>query len=172
MQWALKILCKHPDVQHKLRSELLDNLPAITTRAPTYAEISDEANLPYLSAVLYEILRCSRTTSGVTRDATRDTVLLGYPIPKGTEVFLVLGLMQQLESDASKDITDGLDSVRSPSSKRGRKIGYWSSSDVHLFNPDRWLRQDGSFDANAGPWLPFSTGFRGCFGQKLAVSTL
>ncbi|KAJ7815712.1 cytochrome P450 [Mycena leptocephala] len=172
MQWALKTLCKHPDVQHNLRSELLDNLPAITTRPPTYAEISDEANLPYLSAVLYEILRCARTAPATTRDATRDTVLLGYPIPKGTQVFLVLGLMQQLESDASKDITDGLDSVRSPSSKRGRKIGYWSSSDVHLFNPDRWLRQDGSFDANAGPWLPFSTGFRGCFGQKLALTEL
>ncbi|KAJ7815931.1 cytochrome P450 [Mycena leptocephala] len=143
MQWALKILCKHPDVQHKLRSELLANLPAITTRPPTYAEISDEANLPYLSAVLYEILRCARTAPAVTRDATRDTVLLGYPIPKGTQVFLALG-----------------------------KIGYWSSSDVHLFSPDRWLRQDGSFDAKAGPWLPFSTGFRGCFGQKLALIEL
>ncbi|KAJ6628495.1 cytochrome P450 [Mycena sp. CBHHK59/15] len=172
MQWALKILCKHPDVQHKLCSELLDNLPTITTRPPTYAEISDEANLPYLSAVLYEILRCARTAAAVTRDVTRDTVLLGYPIPKGTQVLLPIGLMQQLESDASKDVADGLDSVRSPSSKRGRKIGYWSSSDVHLFNPDRWLRQDGSFDANAGPWLPFSTGFRGCFGQKLALIEL
>jgi hypothetical protein len=169
MQWALKILCKHPDVQRTLYSELLEKLPAITTRTPTYAEISDETNLPYLFAVLYEVLRCSRTVAVVTRLATRDTVLLGYPIPKGTEVLFPIGTMQQLESDASKD---GLDSVRSSSSKGGRKTGYWSASDVHLFNPDRWLRQDGSFDANAGPWLPFSTGFRGCFGAKLAVSIL
>jgi cytochrome P450 len=171
MQWTLKILCKHPDVQRKLYSELLEKLPAITTRAPTYAEISDEANLPYLSAVLYEVLRCARTIAVVTRVATRDTVVLGYPIPKGTEVLFPIGMMQ-LESDASKDVKDSLDSVRSSSSKGGRKTGYWSASDVHLFNPDRWLRQDGSFDANAGPWLPFSTGFRGCFGTKLAVSIL
>ncbi|KAJ7862214.1 cytochrome P450 [Mycena leptocephala] len=169
MQWALKILCKHPDVQRTLYSELLEKLPAITTRTPTYAEISDETNLPYLFAVLYEVLRCSRTVAVVTRLATRDTVLLGYPIPKGTEVLFPIGTMQQLESDASKN---GLDSVRSSSSKGGRKTGYWSASDVHLFNPDRWLRQDGSFDANAGPWLPFSTGFRGCFGAKLAASIL
>ncbi|KAJ7347439.1 cytochrome P450 [Mycena albidolilacea] len=172
MQWTLKILCKHPDVQRKLYSELLEKLPAITTRAPTYAEISDEANLPYLSAVLYEVLRCARTIAVVTRVATRDTVVLGYPIPKGTEVLFPIGMMQQLESDASKDVTDSLDSVRSSSSKGGRKTGYWSASDVHLFNPDRWLRQDGSFDANAGPWLPFSTGFRGCFGTKLALIEL
>ncbi|KAF8188875.1 cytochrome P450 [Mycena galopus ATCC 62051] len=172
MQWALKILCKHPHIQHKLYSELLDKLPSLTTRPPTYDEISDEVNLPYLSAVLYEVLRCARTAPAVTRDATCDTVILGYPIPKGTQVFLALGLMQQFESDASKDVTDGLESVRSPSSKRGRKFGYWSSSDVHSFNPDRWLRQDGSFDANAGPWMPFSTGFRGCFGQKLALIEL
>ncbi|KAJ7914757.1 cytochrome P450 [Mycena leptocephala] len=168
MQWALKILCKHPDVQRTLYSELLEKLPAITTRTPTYAEISDETNLPYLFAVLYEVLRCSRTVAVVTRLATRDTVLLGYPIPKGTEVLFPIGTMQQLESDASKN---GLDSVRSSSSKGGRKTGYWSASDVHLFNPDRWLRQDGSFDANAGPWLPFSTGFRGCFGAKLAATS-
>ncbi|KAJ6608065.1 cytochrome P450, partial [Mycena sp. CBHHK59/15] len=140
MQWTIKILCKHPDVQRKLRSELLNNLPAIATRPPTYAEISDESNLPYLSAVIYEILRCSRTALAVARDATCDTVLLGYPIPKGTQ--------------------------------RGRKTGYWSSSDVHLYNPERWLRQDGSFNANAGPWLPFSYGFRGYFGQKLALIEL
>ncbi|KAJ7459952.1 cytochrome P450 [Mycena latifolia] len=172
MQWTVKILCKHPDVQRKLRSELLDNLPAIAMRPPTYAEISDESNLPYLSAVIYEILRCSRTASAVARDATCDTVLLGYPIPKGTQVLLPIGMVQQIESDGSRHVTDSLDSVRSASSKRGRKTGYWSSSDVHLFNPGRWLRQDGSFNANAGPWLPFSYGFRGCFGQKLALIEL
>ncbi|KAJ7271167.1 cytochrome P450 [Mycena rebaudengoi] len=172
MQWSIKILCKHPDVQRKLRSELLNKLPAIASRLPTYAEISDESNLPYLNAVMYEILRCSRPAPAVIRDAKCDTVLLGYPIPKGTQVLMPLGMIQQMESDGSKDVTDGLHSVRSASSNRGRKTGYWSSSDVHLFNPERWLRQDGSFNANAGPWLPFSYGPRGCFGQKLAFLEL
>ncbi|KAF8194043.1 cytochrome P450 [Mycena galopus ATCC 62051] len=172
MQWSVKMLCKHPDVQRKLRAELLNNLPAIASRPPNFAEISDETNLPYLSAVMYEILRCSRTASAVARDATRDTVLLGYPIPKGTQVLMPIGMVQQMESDGFKDVTDGLDSVRSASSQRGRKTGYWSAADVHQFNPERWLRPDGSFNPTAGPWLPFSFGFRGCFGQKLALIEL
>ncbi|KAF7368522.1 hypothetical protein MVEN_00175500 [Mycena venus] len=151
---------------------MLNNLPVINTRPPTYAEISDETNLPYLSAVIYEILRCSRTAAAVDRDTTCDTTLLGYPIPKGTRVLMPIGMVQQLESNGSKDVTDGLHSVRSVSSQRGRKTGYWSESDVHLFKPERWLRQDGSFNATAGPWLPFSYGFRGCFGQKLALLQL
>ncbi|KAF8186072.1 cytochrome P450 [Mycena galopus ATCC 62051] len=132
MQWSVKMLWKHPDVQRKLRAELLNNLPAIASRPPTFAEITDETNLPYLSAVMYEILRCSRTASAVARDAARDTVLLGYPIPKGTQVLMPIG----------------------------------------MFNPERWLRPDGSFNPTAGPWLPFSFGFRGCFGQKLALIEL
>ncbi|KAJ7882836.1 cytochrome P450 [Mycena leptocephala] len=172
MQWGVKLLCKHPLVQHKLRAELLVNLPGIETRPPTYAEISDESKVPYLTAVIHEMLRCSRSASAVARDTTCDTVLLGYPIPKGTQVLMPIGMVQQLESDGSKDVTDGLDTVRSASSQRGRKTGYWSSSDVHLFNPERWLTPNGSFDANAGPYMPFSFGFRGCFGQKLALTEL
>ncbi|KAF7369588.1 Cytochrome P450 [Mycena venus] len=172
MQWSVKILCKHPAVQYKLRTELLTNLPVINTRPPTYTEITDDNNLPYLSAVMYEILRCSRIAAAIDRDATCDTTLLGYPIPKGTRVLMPIGMVQQLESDGSKDITDGLDSVRSASSLRGRKTGYWSASDAHLFKPERWLCEDGSFNAIAGPWLPFSYGFRGCFGQKLALLEL
>ncbi|KAJ6563669.1 cytochrome P450 [Mycena vulgaris] len=143
MQWSIKILCKHPAVQYKLRAELLNNLPVINTRPPIYTEISDENNLPYLSAVMYEILRCSRTAAAIDRAATCDTTLLGYPIPKGTTLQMPIGM-----------------------------TGYWSASDVHLFKPDRWLRPDGSFNATAGPWLPFSYGFRGCFGQKLALIQL
>lgn len=169
MQWSLKILCKHPDVQRKLRSELLNRLPSIAARPPTYDEISDELNLPYLSAVIHELLRCSRTASCVARDATRDTMLLGYSIPKGTQIIMPIGMVQQVESDGSKDVTDSLDSVRSASSKR--RTGYWSAADVHEFIPERWLRPDGSFNAHAGPWIPFSVGFRGCFGQKLAVGS-
>ncbi|KAF8178411.1 cytochrome P450, partial [Mycena galopus ATCC 62051] len=151
MQWSVKMLCKHPNVQCKLRAELLNDLPAIASRPPNFAEISDETYLSYLSAVMYEILRCSRTASAVARDATRDTVLLGYPIPKGTQVLMLIGMVQQMESDAFKDVTDGLDSVRSASSQRGRKTEYWSAADVHQFNPEQSLRPDGSFNPSAGP---------------------
>ncbi|KAJ7152702.1 cytochrome P450 [Mycena crocata] len=175
LQWAFKNLCKHPDVQRKLRAELLNNLPSMDTRPPTFSEICDEDNLPYLSAVVYEVLRCARTTSATGREATRDTVLLGYPIPKGTTVILGLGMVQMTEIEKPLPNTpEDMDELRSASSKRaGRKSGYWSPTDVHEFKPERWLRpEDGSFNAAAGPWIPFSVGFRGCFGQKLAVLEL
>jgi cytochrome P450 len=44
-------------------------------------------------------------------------------------------------------------------------------SDVHIFKPERWLKQvDGveTYDHQAGPFLTFSLGPRGCFGKKLA----
>lgn len=53
-----------------------------------------------------------------------------------------------------------------------KKTGTWAAGTGRHFNPERWLRPDGSFDANAGPSLPFSLGQRGCFGKSLAVSSL
>ncbi|KAJ7354178.1 cytochrome P450 [Mycena albidolilacea] len=141
MQWAVKFLAKHPEIQHKLHAELLENLPSLAVSAPSYAEISNETRLPYLTAVVYEILRCARAAPAVARDATVDTVILGHPIPKGTQVLMPVGMVQQ-------------------------------EGDVLKFNPERWLRADGSFDANAGPWLAFGYGFRACFGQKLALLEL
>lgn len=52
-----------------------------------------------------------------------------------------------------------------------RKTGTWAAGTGRSFDPERWLRPDGSFDPNAGPSLPFSLGQRGCFGKSLAVSS-
>ncbi|KAJ7790786.1 cytochrome P450 [Mycena olivaceomarginata] len=145
--------------------------PSLAVSAPSYAELSNETKLPYLTAVVYEILRCARAAPAVARDATVDTVILGHPIPKGTQVLMPVGMVQQVESDASCGGTD--EAVRSATSKRsGRRWGHWEEGDVLKFNPERWLRADGSFDANAGPWLAFGYGFRACFGQKLALLEL
>lgn len=51
-----------------------------------------------------------------------------------------------------------------------RKVGYWRAGTGLEFDPSRWLDQDGNFDANSGPSLPFSAGQRGCFGKNLAAS--
>ena len=49
-QWALIELSQHPDVQTRLREELLAFGPD-----PTYDQL--KANLPYLDAIVHEILR-------------------------------------------------------------------------------------------------------------------
>ncbi|CAD6585065.1 MAG: hypothetical protein TREMPRED_004040 [Tremellales sp. Tagirdzhanova-0007] len=50
-----------------------------------------------------------------------------------------------------------------------RKVGYWQPGSARLFDPERWLEEDGSFAANRGPSLPFGNGVRRCFGKNLAL---
>jgi len=173
LQWAVKYLARAPEVQRKLRRELVEQLPNPGERTITYKELSDSKLLPYLTAVVYEVLRVARVANAVNRDTTCDTVILGHHIPKGTQIFFTLGYTQLFESENHRAIADGLEGIRSESSRKGgRKEGYWSADDCTEFRPERWIMPDGSFNANAGPWFPFSLGFRGCFGIRLAVRIL
>jgi len=121
---------------------------------------------------VYEVLRVSRTAGGAGRQTTCETTVLGHVLPKGTNcILLTAGAMSTDESDGA-DKADPQAEVRSESSrKHGRKFGRlcvrqcgWtdglSGADVGKFEPARWLRDDGTFDPNAGPWLPFSAGVR------------
>ncbi|KAJ7837638.1 hypothetical protein B0H14DRAFT_3870331 [Mycena olivaceomarginata] len=82
-----------------------------------------------------------------------------------------IGMVQQLESEGSKHVTDTLDSVRSASSLRGGRQGIGRPPTLIIqareVAPSGWLVQ-----CDRWPWLPFSYGFRGCFGQKLALIQL
>jgi cytochrome P450 len=172
MQWAVKLLARHPHVQHKLHREVADKLPAPGQRVATLEEFSSTERLPYLSAVVYEVLRVSGTVPAVIRDTACDTTLLGYPVPKGVTVFMMISYAQRSESESYKAVSEGIEGARHESSRRnGRKYGYWADGDCTEFKPERWLTTDGVFNPIAGPWIPFSSGFRGCFGQKLAVRT-
>lgn len=88
--WGLKFLTGHQQVQAKLRAELR----AQYTRAaesgtlPTAEEIA-AAEIPYLDATIEEIHRLGGTASVNTRVALCDTQILGFSIPKGTDVFMV-----------------------------------------------------------------------------------
>ena len=173
MQWAIKLLARHPHVQHKLHREVSDKLPAPGQRVATFEEFSSTERLPYLSAVVYEVLRVSGTVAGVVRDTTRDTTILGYPVPKGVPVIMLTSYASRSESESYKAVSEGIEGTRHESSRRnGRKYGYWADDDHAEFKPERWLTTDGVFNPTAGPWMPFSLGFRGCFGQKLAVRIL
>ena len=111
------------------------------------------------------------TLPGSQRQATRDTVLLGHHIPKGTEVFVL--------SNGPDFFTPGFsvaEDKRSASSQEafrdGRTYGAWRSEDMAAFKPERWLvRQDNgelAFNKMAGLHLTFGLGTRGCFGRRLA----
>jgi hypothetical protein len=104
MHWLVKFLSRHPAVQRKLYRELAAELPPLGERMVTYEELSSTTHLPYLSAVVYEILRICRTAPASSRETTCDTVMLGHRIPKGTLVVFPLGYVQEQECSAHPNL--------------------------------------------------------------------
>jgi cytochrome P450 len=176
--WGMKLLADNAPVQERLRRELRAALPQATQqrRAPTYQELA-KANIPYLDAVVDEVLRHANTIAFVVRTAQQDTTVLGRHIPKGTDVFLMANGAGYLEPRLPVD-----DAARSPGARRHPTntkalAGDWNDKDIGAFKPERWLRNDSvtgqeTFDAMAGPTLAFGLGYRGCFGRRLALQSL
>ena len=169
LSWALKYLSDHQDVQTKLRAELQAAHTAALAgkRQPTVQEITGSV-IHYRDAVVEESIRCSLTESAIIRTAMKDVNLLGYHIPKGTEVFFMGNgpsiFTPAFEIDNSR---------RNPTYfSTNDRIGSWKATGMADFHPERWLVDDGRgnkvFDAAAGPLLTFGLGERGCYGRKLS----
>jgi cytochrome P450 len=172
VSWGVKYLTTNPHIQSTLRDALYAAFPSalLESRAPSYAELS-KASVPYLDATVEEILRHANTIAFVARQALHDTTVLGHHVPKGTDVFLMANGAGYLEPNIPLCSND----VRSPGANPTNKAPLtplWPDTAIREFAPERWLRSDGSFDANAGPTLAFGLGPRACFGKRLAVQAL
>jgi cytochrome P450 len=143
---------------------------AAEKRNPTVQEIT-KTTIPYMDAVIEEIIRCSLTEAAVARTAMVDATILGHRIPAGTDVFLV-GNGPSIFSPAFP--ID--DSLRSPSALGAKdRIGSWNPDDMAAFKPERWLVEENGmkvFNGAAGPLLTFGLGPRGCFGRRMAYLEL
>lgn len=174
--WGLKMLTDNPAAQSRLRDELRAAFPTASRerREPTYFELS-RAHIPYLDAVVDEVLRHANTIAFVARQALQDTTVLGRRIPKGTNIFLMANGPGYLEPNMRLE-----DETRSPGARQGGKsalTGAWTDGDIAKFQPERWLEKDPDtgaeiFNSMAGPSLAFGMGLRGCFGRKLALQVL
>ncbi|KAK9775611.1 putative Cytochrome P450 [Seiridium cardinale] len=174
--WGVKLLAGSPSAQDRLRSVLQEALPRAVDekRAPTYQELS-KVHIPYLDAVIEEILRHANTIAFVVRQALQDTTVLGRHIPKGTDVFLMANGAGYLEPNIAVK-----DEVRSAGARTvsGKTLtGLWDDKDIADFRPERWLKMNPEigvkvFDPMAGPTLAFGLGPRGCFGKRLGLQTL
>lgn len=178
LSWAVKYLADHPSHQDALRAHLRAAHPAAAARRrlPSHGEITS-AHIPFLSAYVEEVLRLSHTTAMQDRQCTRDTVVLGHPIPKGTTVVVVNKgpgfTAPSLPIDESR---------RSETCQRAYRHGqgdppaHYRTLDedgMAEFDPRRWLVRsaetgEDEFDATAWPSIPFGLGQRGCFGKKMA----
>ncbi|XP_017149626.1 probable cytochrome P450 12b2, mitochondrial [Drosophila miranda] len=139
-------LACNPSKQSQLRRELLHILP------DSKGSLTDEStkNMPYLRACIKEGLRITSITPGNFRITTKDLVLSGYQVPRGTGV--LMGVMELSNSDE-----------------------YFARSAD--FIPERWLKADIAGDALACPeartrnpfvYLPFGFGPRTCIGKRIA----
>ncbi|KAK1995371.1 cytochrome P450 [Colletotrichum falcatum] len=180
MCWGVKLLADHPEAQAALRSALRAALPGALAgnRSPTVQEISG-TRIPYLDAVMEEMLRCGGAAPLLDREALCDTELLGHRIPKGTVVMCLNRGPSMLLPALPID-----EALRSEGSRAAKGGGLaWDDADVALFRPERWLVEPpagsaaaaaaaAEFDPNAGPQLAFGLGPRGCFGRRLAYLEL
>lgn len=169
MGWGLKYLAKHNDVQTMLRKDLREAFPSASQEGkPPSANDITKARIPYLDAFIDEVLRHSGGQPTNVRVATSDTEILGYHIPKGTDVFMLT--MGPSYKSPAMPIDE---SIRSQSSREFKKdTEKWAHEDLGSFNPDRWLvrNKEGEieFDSRAAPMQAFGAGMRACYGRKLA----
>ncbi|XP_071452597.1 probable cytochrome P450 49a1 [Hetaerina americana] len=143
-------LSQHQDKQETLYNELKQVLPSPET--PITNEHVDR--MPYLKAVIKELMRMKPVVIGNGRMVTKDTAICGYIIPKGKQVVFPHYVVSNLEENF-------------PQPER--------------FLPERWLKS-GAGGGGAGepcPWanhravhpfvsLPFGFGRRMCVGRRFA----
>ncbi|KAH9849575.1 cytochrome P450 [Lenzites betulinus] len=151
--WALYALCKHPEVQMKLREHLL----AVETEMPSMDELSA---LPYLDMFVRETMRLYSPVTAVVREARKDDVI---PLSKPAtdrygneyrEIRIAKGNM-----------------VVIPVSAMHRSKEVWGE-DALEFKTERWLNPPEAISAIPGVWghlLTFIGGPRACIGYRFSL---
>lgn len=146
MCWFLYCLSTRPDVEAKVRAEILEKLPELASGATPFVPVDALQGLVYLEAALKESLRLFPLFAFVRRVAFEDVELSdGTFVPQGTYVAMAPFTM-------------------------ARRTDVWGE-DAAEYNPERFLdpatgklRQVSIFKFNS-----FWAGPRSCVGMKLAM---
>jgi cytochrome P450 len=148
LQWSVYALCKHEDVQSRLRKEIRDNLSPISDRESTITA-SDIDGLPYLHAFCNEVLRFYPSISTTAREALQDSTVAGTYIPKNTVFTIPMGIVNH-------------------------DVELWGPS-ASVFDPERWMGQgranSGGVQNHIG-FLTFLQGPRSCIGSNFSRAEL
>ncbi|XP_028768360.1 licodione synthase [Neltuma alba] len=143
VEWAISELINNPRVSKKAQEEV----DKVTENKRLISE-ADIPNLPYINAIVKEIMRLHPPVTMINRKGTQDCLVSGYLIPKETMLFINVWAM-------------------------GRDPKIWKSP--LEFVPERFLegKQSGlDIKGHHYELLPFGTGRRGCPGQPLALQEL
>jgi cytochrome P450 len=144
MSWAVYCLCKHPDVQTRLRDELRSELGSALKEGGQISSAEID-RLPYLNAVLQETMRIFPPVPLTLREAATDTTIQGAFIPAGTTIVICPWAVNT-------------------------STHLWGP-DAHEFNPERWLHPGTSNTGGAESNYAVTTflhGPRSCIGKDFA----
>lgn len=135
LAWTWYLLGENPAAEGRLHEELHG---VLNGRSP---ELGDLAKLPYLDAVLHEVLRLYPPAYITARTSIEPSQIGGYDFPAGSTMLMSQWVMH-------------------------RDSRFYDEPDA--FRPERWL--DGLADRLvAGAYFPFGDGPRRCVGQNFAV---
>ena len=99
--WILAILSDYPDVVDRILDELKSN--QLCGPDARDLKFEDIAELKYFNAVIKECMRIvTSTTASSIREVTKDMNILGYRVPKGTQIYVpgnVYTHMEELYDD-------------------------------------------------------------------------
>ncbi|KAI9906273.1 hypothetical protein PsorP6_002918 [Peronosclerospora sorghi] len=140
MGWFFHVLSQNPQVETKLRDEILANIPELRTDKHYIPSIEDISKVPYLEASILEGLRLYPPVPLIATHCIKDTVL-----PDGTFV------------PAKTDVGIAVFSS-------GRLASVWGH-DALEFKPERFLDDAGALiPMSATTFAAFSAGPRICVG--------
>ncbi|EJF55866.1 cytochrome-450 hydroxylase [Dichomitus squalens LYAD-421 SS1] len=166
--WILYLLSVYPDVQTRLRAELLSIAPTVPLESLTQDEIASLytkiAELPYLENIIRETLRLIPPVHSSIRVATQDDV-----VPTSTLVKLSTPDGGYEEADSFLMPKGSCVHVPIEAFNLDREV--WGP-DGWQFKPDRWDNLPEAVKAQPGLYnniLTFSAGPRSCIGVKFSI---
>ncbi|KAF9260693.1 cytochrome P450 [Marasmius fiardii PR-910] len=164
LSWTLLELCRHPEIQTKLRQEIHTKQRELAREGRTEFTAEDFESLSYLGAVVKESLRYHPVGFHITRAAAEnDCVPLSNPITTTDgkqidEIYVGKGQLVSLSIAAYNRKTEIF------------------GEDAHVFRPERWLeKSEGNKGTTIGVYsnlLTFSGGVRSCIGWRFALLEL
>lgn len=153
LSWTIYELGRAPKVVEKLRTEILERVGTEEV-APTYEHLK---NMPYLKAILNEVLRLYPSVPFNVRLALKDTTLPRGGGPDGSEPLPVLKFTPCVYSTLCLH--------RDPSLYPPTSDDF---ADPNIFSPERWAK----WHPRPHDYIPFNAGPRICIGQQFALTEM
>ncbi|KAK0210062.1 cytochrome P450 [Desarmillaria ectypa] len=163
MAWLLYELSRHPEDQAKVREEIA----IAKSNAPGALTSSDYDSMPWLNAVIKEVLRYHPLAYGLFREPAQDDVL-----PLAEPIILKI---HDTEGQSCSEIPISKGQVIFASVYTYNRLPSVWGDDAAEWNPRRFLEDRRIKQESLGVYanlITFSGGIRGCLGWRFAVMEL